>query len=160
MVKNGSDEGSLMKSGDVFLKDILREYKGKLYVPEQIFGANLSEEQEFEKNVEDLPKMSLVDFQKYMKFDKIKLLTFKEDSGASLGLRSRDFIVELKEMPGEKSLQRTKWAMKLDQSQAQALLEEYTGPRYEVEKQMMEIPVKVLWNLPLLSSGTEVNAVI
>lgn len=137
MVKNGSDEGSLMKSGDVFLKDILREYKGKLYVPEQIFGANLSEEQEFEKNVEDLPKMSLVDFQKYMKFDKIKLLTFKEDSGASLGLRSRDFIVELKEMPGEKSLQRTKWAMKLDQSQAQALLEEYTGPRYEVEKQMM-----------------------
>uniref|UniRef100_A0A3Q7HUK3 AAA+ ATPase domain-containing protein n=1 Tax=Solanum lycopersicum TaxID=4081 RepID=A0A3Q7HUK3_SOLLC len=139
MVKNGSDEGSLMKSGDVFLKDILREYKGKLYVPEQIFGANLSEEEEFEKNVEDLPKMSLKDFQKYMKFDKIKLLTFKEDTGASLGLGSRDFIVELKEMPGEKSLQRTKWAMKLDQNQAQALLEEYTGPRYEVEKQMMEI---------------------
>lgn len=28
-------------------------------------------------------------------------------------------------------------AMKLDQNQAQRLLEEYTGPRYEVEKQMM-----------------------
>lgn len=109
MVKNASDEDSLMKSGDVFLKDILREYKGKLYVPEQIFGANLSEEEEFEKNVEDLPKMSLEDFQKYMKCDKIKLLTFKEDTGASLGFGVRDFVVELKEMPGEKSLQRTKW---------------------------------------------------
>ncbi|CAN4077588.1 unnamed protein product [Withania somnifera] len=107
MAKNGSDEGSLMKSEDVFLKDILREYKGKLYVPEQIFGANLSEEEEFEKNVEDLPKMSLEDFEKYMKCDKIKMLTFKEDNGASLGFGLRDFIVELKEMPGEKSLLRT-----------------------------------------------------
>ncbi|KAF3681375.1 putative GDSL esterase/lipase-like [Capsicum annuum] len=136
MVKNGSDEGSLVK-GDVFLKDILREYKGKLYVPEQIFGASLSEEEEFEKNVEDLPKMTLEDFKKYLKYDKIKLLIFKEDSGAYLGFGFRDFVVELKEMPGEKSLQRTKWAMKLDQNQAQTLLEEYTGPRYEVEKQMM-----------------------
>lgn len=108
MVKNGSDEGSLVK-GDVFLKDILREYKGKLYVPEQIFGASLSEEEEFEKNVEDLPKMTLEDFKKYLKYDKIKLLIFKEDSGAYLGFGFRDFVVELKEMPGEKSLQRTKW---------------------------------------------------
>ncbi|XP_009592878.1 probable inactive ATP-dependent zinc metalloprotease FTSHI 1, chloroplastic [Nicotiana tomentosiformis] len=137
LVKNGSDEGSLVNSENVYLKDILRKYKGKLYVPEQIFGANLSEEEEFENNVEDLPKMKLEDFQKYMKFDKIKLLTFKEDTGASLGFGFRDFVVELKDIPGEKSLQRTKWAMKLDQNQAQGLLEEYTGPRYEVEKQMM-----------------------
>ncbi|MCE0480510.1 hypothetical protein HAX54_037439 [Datura stramonium] len=52
--------------------------------------------------------MSLESFQKYMKCDKIKLLTFKEDTGASLGFGSRDFVVELKEMPGVKSLQRTK----------------------------------------------------
>ncbi|CAN4127238.1 unnamed protein product [Withania somnifera] len=137
MVKSGSDEGSLVKSEDVYLKDILREYRGKLYVPEQIFGDNLSEEEEFAKNVEDLPKMSLEDFEKYMKYDKVKMLTFKEDTGAALGFGVRDFVVELKEMPGEKSLQRTKWAMRLNQNQAQALLEEYTGPRYEIEKQMM-----------------------
>lgn len=28
-------------------------------------------------------------------------------------------------------------AMRLDEDQAQALLEEYSGPRYEIEKQMM-----------------------
>ncbi|CAL5433414.1 unnamed protein product [Camellia sinensis] len=125
-----------VKSEDVYLKDILREHRGKLYVPEQIFAANLSEEEEFDRDFESLPKLNLEDFQKYMKSDKVKLLTLKEDTGVPYGFR--DFIVELKEIPGGKNLQRTKWAMKLDVSQAQAVLEEYTGLRKEIEKQTMD----------------------
>lgn len=93
----------------VYLSDILREYKGKLYVPEQVFGPELSEEEEFEKTVKDLPKMSLEDFRKAMKNDKVKLLTSKEVSGVPYTSGYRDFIVDLKEIPGVKSLQRTKW---------------------------------------------------
>lgn len=124
-----------VSSGPVFLKDILKEYKGKLYVPEQIFGVNLSEEEEFDRNLEDLPKMSFADFQKAMKSNKIKLLTSKEVNAASHGYR--DFIVDLKEIPGDKKLHRTKWAMKLDENQAQVILEQYGGPQYEIERQTM-----------------------
>lgn len=127
-------DSNSVKSEGVYLNDILREYKGKLYVPEQVFGINLSEEEEFNRNLKELPKLSYVDFQKYLKSDKIKLMTFTENSGNYV---YRDFVVDLKEIPGEKSLHRTKWAMKLDRDQAQALLEEYHGPRYEIEKQMM-----------------------
>lgn len=124
-----------VSSGPVFLKDILKEYKGKLYVPEQIFGVNLSEEEEFDRNLEDLPKMSFADFQKAMKSKKIKLLTSKEVNAVSHGYR--DFIVDLKEIPGDKKLHRTKWAMKLDENQAQVILEQYGGPQYEIERQTM-----------------------
>ncbi|XVE58083.1 hypothetical protein DITRI_Ditri04bG0142000 [Diplodiscus trichospermus] len=124
------------ENDDVYLNDILREYKGKLYVPEQIFGAELSEEEEFERNLEELPKMSLDDFMKAMKSDKVKLLTSKEVSGVSYVGGYRDFVVDLKDIPGDKGLQRTKWAMRLDESEAQALLREYTGQRYEIERHM------------------------
>ncbi|OMO79789.1 Peptidase M41 [Corchorus capsularis] len=121
---------------NVHLKDILREYKGKLYVPEQIFGAELTEEEEFEKNLEELPKMSLEDFKKAMQTDKVKLLTSKDVSGVSYVGGYWDFVVDLKEIPGDKRLQRTKWAMRLDEFDAQALLREYTGQRYEIERHM------------------------
>jgi hypothetical protein len=93
----------------VHLKDILREYRGKLYVPEQIFGPALSEEEEFDRNLEVLPRMSFEDFLKAMRSDKVKLLTSKEGTGMSYVNGHRDFIVELKEIPGDKSLHRTKW---------------------------------------------------
>ncbi|KAF3448725.1 hypothetical protein FNV43_RR09438 [Rhamnella rubrinervis] len=134
--KKESGEGrneSGQNNDAVYLNDILREYRGKLYVPEQIFGTEMSEEEEFQKNFDALPKMSLEDFQKAMKCDKVKLLTSKEVTAVSYG-GYRDFIVDLKEIPGEKSLQRTKWAMSLDENEAQALLEEYTGPRYQIER--------------------------
>ncbi|KAF7828124.1 putative inactive ATP-dependent zinc metalloprotease FTSHI 1, chloroplastic [Senna tora] len=125
----------LLGKDSVYLKDLLREYKGKLYVPEQIFGTKLSEEEEFDKNLQSLPKMSIEEFRKYMNCDKIKLLTSKEDTGLFYGNVHRDFIVDLKEVPGDKSLHRTKWVLRLDNDEAQAILEEYTGPRYEIEKQ-------------------------
>ncbi|KAE8717160.1 FtsH extracellular protease family isoform 2 [Hibiscus syriacus] len=124
------------ENDNVYLNDILREYKGKLYVPERIFGAKLSEEDEFEKNLEELPKMSLGGFRKAMKSNKVKLLTSKDVSGVSYIGRYRDFVVDLHDIPGDKSLQRTKWAMRLDESEAQDLLREYTGQRYEIERPM------------------------
>ncbi|GMH22637.1 hypothetical protein Nepgr_024480 [Nepenthes gracilis] len=127
------DNGGLNSDGSVYLKDILREYRGKLYVPEQIFGANLSEEQQFDRNFEALPKMSYEEFVKFTKSDKVKLLTAKEADRDLLGNGFRDFIVELKDAPGAKSFHRNKWAMRLDDGQAQALMEEYKGPQYQIE---------------------------
>ena len=102
LIGESRDDGEAKE--EVYLKDILREYKGKLYVPEQVFGARLSEEEEFKKSFEALPKMSFEDFEKAMKSDKVKLLTWTLS-----GSEYRDFIVELSEIPGEKSLQRRKW---------------------------------------------------
>ncbi|CAK9324479.1 unnamed protein product [Citrullus colocynthis] len=128
----GRNEGGT-RSEAVYLKDILREYKGKLYVPEQVFNTEYSEEEEFDRSLEALPKMSFEDFLKAIGSDKVKLLTSKESIATSYGNRFRDFIVDLKEIPGEKSLQRTKWALRLDESEAQTVLEQYTGPQYQIE---------------------------
>ncbi|KAI4326809.1 hypothetical protein L6164_019340 [Bauhinia variegata] len=135
--KKDNSEGRnevLLGKDSVYLKDLLREYKGKLYVPEQIFGKDLSEEEEFDENLESLPKMSIEEFQKAMNCDKIKLLTSKEDTGRLHGNGSRNFIVELKEVPGDRSLHRTKWFLRVDNDEAQAILGEYRGPRYEIER--------------------------
>lgn len=94
-------------SKDVHLNDILRKFKGKLYVPEHIFVEELSEEDEFDREFELLPRMTFDDLQKAIKSDKIKFLTFKDDDRVTNG--RKDFIVELKEIPGDKNLQRTKW---------------------------------------------------
>ncbi|KAJ4956111.1 hypothetical protein NE237_012894 [Protea cynaroides] len=135
--KKKGDEVSAQRdesSGPVYLKDMLREHKGKLYVPEEVFKADLSEEEEFDRNLKELPKMSFEDFQKAFNSNKVKLLTLKEVTGIPFANVYRDFIVDLKEIPGEKALHRTKWAIKLSESQAQTILEEYTGPIYEIER--------------------------
>ncbi|KAL8536384.1 hypothetical protein ACS0TY_011848 [Phlomoides rotata] len=141
--KESDNESHFVKPDvEVHLKDLLREYKGKLYVPEQVFGANLSEEEEFDKNVKELPQMSYDDFQKYLESDKVKLVSFKEDNG--LGKYGfRDFVVDLKEIPGETSLHSTKWAMTLGEEQVQDVLEAYKGPRNEIEKQTMSMVGKL-----------------
>ncbi|MCD7450893.1 hypothetical protein HAX54_008953 [Datura stramonium] len=121
LVKNGSDEGSLVKSGGWFLKDILRECQGEVIY-------------------------ELEDFQKYMKCDKIKLLTFKEDTGASLGFGSRDFVVELKEMPGVKSLQRTKCCLKeLVLSLVTQSIDKAVEPKFGVKMWLTDNRVETLW---------------
>lgn len=122
-------------SKDVYLNDILRKFKGKLYVPEQVFVEESSEEAKFDGEFELLPRMNFEDLQRAVKTDMIKFLTFKEEDGDAHG--QKDFIVELKEIPGDKNLQRTKWSVKLDEFQVQTVLKEYNGPRYEIETQTM-----------------------
>ncbi|XP_024996528.1 probable inactive ATP-dependent zinc metalloprotease FTSHI 1, chloroplastic [Cynara cardunculus var. scolymus] len=122
-------------SKDVYLNDILRKFKGKLYVPEQIFVEESSEEAKFDGELELLPRMNFEDLQRAIKTDMIKFLTFKEEDGVAQG--KKDFIVELKEIPGDKNLQRTKWSVKLDGFQVQTVLKDYNGPRYEIETQTM-----------------------
>ncbi|KAI7743238.1 hypothetical protein M8C21_024876, partial [Ambrosia artemisiifolia] len=126
---------------DVHLNDILRKFKGKLYVPEQIFVDELSEEEAFDREFEALPRMSFDDLQKAIKSGTVKFLSFKDDERVAYG--NKDFLVELKEIPGDKSLQRTKWSVKLDGTQVQDVLKEYNGPRYEIETQTMSWVGKV-----------------
>ncbi|XP_078429108.1 ftsH extracellular protease family isoform X2 [Wolffia australiana] len=130
VVKYGGDEAS----SAVYLKDLLREFKGELYVPEEVFRPVISEEEEFERNLELLPRMSLEDFGKYLKADQIKLLTSKSTISETPFTGFRDFIIDLKEIPGDKTSHRTKWAISLTANQARMALEQYTGPRYEIEK--------------------------
>ncbi|KAL8262477.1 hypothetical protein R6Q59_023826 [Mikania micrantha] len=113
-------------SQDVHLNDILRKFKGKLYVPEQIFVEELSEEAEFNREFELLPRMSFDDLQKTVRTNMTKFMTFKDDDKVAYG--HKDLIVELKEIPGDKNLQRTKWSVKLDGIQVQEVLKEYNGP--------------------------------
>ncbi|KAF6140822.1 hypothetical protein GIB67_042235 [Kingdonia uniflora] len=128
----GEEKGGSL--GPVYLKDILREYKGKLYVPEDVFKANLSEEEEFDRNLEELPKLGFDDLMNVLECDKVKMLTSKAVNGIANFYEYRDFIVELKDIPGEKSLQRRKWAIKLDGNQAHEVLKQYTGPQCEIER--------------------------
>lgn len=109
--ESGKGSDLAKPDGEVYLKDLLREYKGKLYVPEQVFGANLSEEEEFDKNVKELPEMSYEDFWKYSQSDKVKLVTCKEGRVSYGNDEYRDFVVDLKEIPGEKRLHTTKWSV-------------------------------------------------
>ncbi|KAG6636559.1 hypothetical protein CIPAW_11G119200 [Carya illinoinensis] len=103
----------------------------------------MSDEEMFDRDLELLPRMSFENFQKAMMSDKVKSLTSKEDTGMPYGNRYRNFIVELKEIAGDKSLHRTKWVMRLDENESAALLEEYTGPLYEIERHTTYLMGKV-----------------
>ncbi|WOK91468.1 putative inactive ATP-dependent zinc metalloprotease FTSHI 1, chloroplastic [Canna indica] len=146
-IRKEGGEGGGGKEGEtanpVYLKDLLREFKGKLYVPEEVFRENLSEEEEFEKNLRELPLMSFEDFQKHLKAGKIKLLTSRSAIDESSENGNRAFVVDLKEIPGDKSIQKTKWVIRLTASQVQEALEEYRGPQYEIEKQTMSFVGKL-----------------
>ncbi|KAG6473042.1 hypothetical protein ZIOFF_066949 [Zingiber officinale] len=112
----------------VYLKDLLREFKGKLYVPEEVFKENLSEEEEFDNNIQELPWMSFEDFQKHVSAGKVKLLTSKSIIDDSSEFQYRYFVVHLKEIPGDENIQKTKWVIRLNSDQARVALEEYRGP--------------------------------
>ncbi|KAF6171497.1 hypothetical protein GIB67_018021 [Kingdonia uniflora] len=60
--------------GPVYLKDMLKEYKRKFYVPKNVFKANLSEE-EFNRNVKEFPKMGIDNLMNALEYNKVKMLT-------------------------------------------------------------------------------------
>lgn len=125
---------SLNSNKSVYLSDLLREYKGELYVPEEAFKEPTPDLDSFQRNILTLPIMTFEHFLKAVKANQVTLLT----SRGILGSRKyvyHDFIVSLKDIPGEESLHRTKWAMHLTEDEAQIALKEYTGPQVEIETQ-------------------------
>ncbi|KAJ3701842.1 hypothetical protein LUZ61_005547 [Rhynchospora tenuis] len=123
-------------SRPVYLDNFLREFRGKLYVPEAALQKSSSELAEFEKNLKELPIMPIEDFQKHVRAGKVKSLISKLPTETLLGASFRDFIVELEEIPGEKRLQKTKWVVQLDESQESDIMKEYKGPHYEIENRV------------------------
>ncbi|XP_045822770.1 probable inactive ATP-dependent zinc metalloprotease FTSHI 1, chloroplastic [Trifolium pratense] len=146
--KSESDDEVSGERDSVYLNDLVKDYKGKLYVPEQIFATPLSEEEEFNENLKKLPKMSIEDFTKALSKDKIKLVTSKETLKEDYGIGYKDYIVDLKEIPGDKRLQVTKWVLRVDSIEAQAILDEYSGPRYEIESRRITSWVGIMSEYP------------
>ncbi|KAG0449913.1 hypothetical protein HPP92_027039 [Vanilla planifolia] len=89
--------------------------------------------------------MSFEDLQKHLRTDKIKLLTSKSILGTT-DFKYRDFIVDLKEIPGDKNIQKTRWATKLSATQVEEFLEEYKGAQYEIETHMRSYVCKLAEN--------------
>ncbi|KAH7435116.1 hypothetical protein KP509_06G050800 [Ceratopteris richardii] len=125
---------SLDSKKPIYLSDILREYKGDLYVPEEVFVRSTSDLDSFEREIETLPIMTGKDFLRAVKGNQVSLVTSKGMLGPGKFVY-RDFIVNLTNVPGEEELHQTKWAMHLTIDEAEAILKEYTGPQIELETQ-------------------------
>lgn len=121
-------------SRPVYLKDLLRQYKGELYVPEEAFKYRASEVGDFNSRLKTLPKMHLKDLLKVMRANQIEMLTSRAVQTPEGVYVYRDFIIDLKGFPVEKNLQRKKWTIHLSEKEAQAVLGEYSGPQREVER--------------------------
>ncbi|MCO5611198.1 hypothetical protein L7F22_065448 [Adiantum nelumboides] len=118
----------------VYLSDLLREYKGELYVPEEAFVRSSSDLDTFQREIEVLPIMKGDDFLMAVKANQVNLVTSKAALGPGKFVY-RDFIVSLNHIPGEEELHQTKWAMHLSEDEAEAVLKEYIGPQVEIESQ-------------------------
>ncbi|GJP62564.1 hypothetical protein CLOP_g19614 [Closterium sp. NIES-67] len=117
----------------VYLKDLLREFKGELVVPEEAFAPRVVETTAFERALAGAPPMSAAEFLGFAEKKQVALVT-------SRGLKRRDgrfeywdVLVELKEVPGEPALQTNTWRLKVDSQSVPAVLAAYKGPQKEVE---------------------------
>eukprot|EP00249_Psilotum_nudum_P022923 c28693_g1_i1 orf=891-4328(-) len=131
--KVGISEDDTKEQQSVYLSDLLREYKGDLYVPVEAFSGNDPEVQDFNRNLAMLPIMSFDDFLKAMKSNQVEMLTSRGILSHTAHYTYRDFIVQLKRIPGDRSLQRRTWAMHLTEEEAQVVLQDYIGPQREIE---------------------------
>lgn len=125
---------SINSNKSVYLSDLLREYKGELYVPEEAFTGSTSDLDAFQREIDALPLMTREDFVRAVRANQVNLLTSKGDLGPGKFVY-RDFIVSLKDVPGEEGLHQTKWALHLTEDEAESVLKEYTGPQVEIETQ-------------------------
>lgn len=141
----------------VYLSDLLREYKGELYVPEEAFKDHSSDLDLFNMSVNSLPIMSFEDFLRAVKTHQVDLLTSRGVL-ASSKYCYRDFVVSLKRIPGDQSLHKTKWAVHLTEREAEIALNEYTGPQVEVETQYTPyvVPPPILPNSVASSISSKV----
>ncbi|CAI5999123.1 unnamed protein product [Closterium sp. NIES-64] len=128
---SGAD--ATQQANPVYLKDLLREFKGELVVPEEAFAPRVVETTAFDRALADAPPMSAAEFLGFAEKKQVALVT-------SRGLKRRDgrfeywdVLVELKEVPGEPALQTNTWRLKVDSQSVPAVLAAYKGPQKEVE---------------------------
>lgn len=118
----------------VYLEDLLREYKGDLYVPEEVFSKVDKEEVgDFEQHFYESPQISVEDFRKFSDLNQVEALVSRGMTTLDGKVTYANFVVELKDTPGQKELHQKRWALQVDEATAQDLLEWYTGPQREVE---------------------------
>ncbi|CAI5486273.1 unnamed protein product, partial [Closterium sp. Naga37s-1] len=128
-----SSADATQPANPVYLKDLLREFKGELVVPEEAFAPRVVETTAFERALADAPPMSAAEFLGFAEKKQVKLVT-------SRGLKRRDgrfeywdVLVQLKEVPGDSALQTNTWRLKVDSRSVPAVLAAYKGPQKEVE---------------------------
>lgn len=102
-----SDAAAVAKS--VYLSDLLREFRGDLYVPEEAFEGHTWELKEFNYCLESLPEMALEDFLRAKNSEQVEMLVSRGIASPNGSTSYYDFIVKLKSMPGEQGLHCTQW---------------------------------------------------
>ncbi|KAH9304112.1 hypothetical protein KI387_008516, partial [Taxus chinensis] len=148
-----ADNSKEAPSRPVYLQDLLRQYKGQLYVPEEAFDIQTSEIDEFNKSLKTLPEMRFEDFIKWMRANQIEMLTSRAYKSYWGDYKYVDFIVDLKDIPGVVSAETKKWVMHLSNEEAQAVLGEYSGPQREVARILTPyVAPPPAWPHPVASS--------
>ncbi|XP_024360822.1 probable inactive ATP-dependent zinc metalloprotease FTSHI 1, chloroplastic [Physcomitrium patens] len=122
-----------LASSRVYLNDLLRGFKGNLYVPEEVFESQTDEFKEYSRQLESLPEMSFEEFLRAARAGEINFLVSRGVKTPEGKHAYYDFLVELKPVPGELTLQARKWSMHLSKEEAEVALKECKGEQVEVE---------------------------
>lgn len=126
------EEESTPRDG-VYLNDLLRGFKGNLYVPEEVFESKEDELDVYNKQLESLPEMSFEEFLRAARAGEVQILVSRGVSTPEGKHAYYDFLVELKTVPGERELQSPKRAMHLTAEEAAVALKECKSDQAEIE---------------------------
>ncbi|KAG0564941.1 hypothetical protein KC19_8G151400 [Ceratodon purpureus] len=140
-----ADEEEKPRDG-VYLNDLLRGFKGNLYVPEEIFESQADELDEYTHQLESLPQMSFEEFLRAARAREVDMLVSRGVTNPEGKHDYYDFLVELKSVPGETDLHARKRAMHLTKDEAEVALKECKGDQVEVETRyspFVQLPAEV-----------------
>lgn len=143
----GNKEGvESSKPDGVYLNDLLRGFKGNLYVPEEVFESRADELDEYNRQLELLPEMGFEEFLRAARAGEVDMLVSRGVTTPEGKHSYYDFLVELKSVPGEAELQSRKRAMHLSKEEADVAIKECRGDQVEVETRyspFVELPPEV-----------------
>nr|PNR33783.1 hypothetical protein PHYPA_023599 [Physcomitrium patens] len=117
----------------VYLNDLLRGFKGNLYVPEEVFEGQTDEVEEYSRQLETLPEISFEEFLKAARAGEVSMLASRGVTTPEYRHAYYDFLVELKAVPGDQTWQARERAMHLSKEEADVALKECKGDQVEVE---------------------------
>lgn len=143
MLATTENEEVAESSRPVYLNDLLRGFKGNLYVPEEVFESQADELEEYNRQLDLLPEMGLDEFLRAARAGEVDMLVSRGVTTPEGKHSYYDFLVELKSVPGEPELQSPKRAMHLSKEEADVALRECKGDQVEVETRyspFMELP--------------------